>query len=85
LAANQDIIGGRRLDPRPWGRIQTQVHDVTVPEFEHAPVDVLLAEAGAEIERWFQLVDKDDSGFPRGGWSGMRDAQVERSNSNTVN
>jgi regulator of protease activity HflC (stomatin/prohibitin superfamily) len=44
----------------PWGRVQTQVYDVTVPEFEHARVDVLLAEAGAEIERWFQVVELTD-------------------------
>jgi regulator of protease activity HflC (stomatin/prohibitin superfamily) len=44
----------------PWGRVQTQVYDVTVPEFEHARVDVLLAEAGAEIEGWFQVVELTD-------------------------
>jgi regulator of protease activity HflC (stomatin/prohibitin superfamily) len=44
----------------PWRRVQTQVYDVTVPEFEHAWVDVLLAESGAEIERWFQVVELTD-------------------------
>ena len=44
----------------PLGRVVTQVYDVAVPEFEHGLVDVLLAEAGAEIERWFQVVELGD-------------------------
>jgi regulator of protease activity HflC (stomatin/prohibitin superfamily) len=44
----------------PFGRVETKVYDVTVPEFDHPRADVLLAEAGAEIERWLQVVELGD-------------------------
>lgn len=37
-------------DLDPWGRVQTQVYDATVPEFEHPRLDVLLADARERVD-----------------------------------
>lgn len=44
----------------PLGRSEVQVHDVTVPEFEHPRIDVLVKEARPLMERHFQIVDVGD-------------------------
>ncbi|HUO78590.1 MAG TPA: slipin family protein [Steroidobacteraceae bacterium] len=44
----------------PLGRVETQVYDVTVPEFDHRRLDVLLAEARDAIDGAFQVVELRD-------------------------
>ncbi len=44
----------------PLGRIQTQVFDLTVPEFEHPRVDFLLEAADGAIAAHFQIVELGD-------------------------
>ena len=44
----------------PLGRTAVQVCDLTVPEFEHARVDFLLAAAGAAMTAHFQVVELHD-------------------------
>lgn len=52
------VLGpGVYWDLDPWGRVQTQVYDATVPEFEHPRLDVLLADARERVERWLQVVE----------------------------
>jgi len=52
------VLGpGVYWDVDPWGRVQTQVYDATVPEFEHPRLDVLLADARERVERWLQVVE----------------------------
>jgi regulator of protease activity HflC (stomatin/prohibitin superfamily) len=44
----------------PLDRIQTQVYDLTVPEFEHPRVDFLLEAADGAIAAYFQIVELGD-------------------------
>jgi regulator of protease activity HflC (stomatin/prohibitin superfamily) len=44
----------------PANRTEVQVHDLTVPEFEHARVDFLVKEARATIEKYFTIVELGD-------------------------
>jgi regulator of protease activity HflC (stomatin/prohibitin superfamily) len=48
----------RVFDPRK--RTEVQVYDLTVPEFEHPRVDFLMKNAGAQMERHFQIVEVGD-------------------------
>ncbi len=44
----------------PWNRREVKVYDVTVPEFEHPRMDVLLKDARALIEPYVMLVELGD-------------------------
>jgi regulator of protease activity HflC (stomatin/prohibitin superfamily) len=44
----------------PMGRTEVQVYDLSVPEFEHPRVDVLVKEARARIERHLEIVEIGD-------------------------
>ena len=44
----------------PFARIDVQVYDLTVPEFEHPRIDFLVKEARATIERHFEIVELSD-------------------------
>ena len=44
----------------PLGRTETQVFDLTVPEFEHPRVDFLLEAADGAIAAHFQIVELED-------------------------
>lgn len=44
----------------PLGRTETQVFDLTVPEFEHPRVDFLLEAAGGAMAAHFQIVALND-------------------------
>jgi regulator of protease activity HflC (stomatin/prohibitin superfamily) len=44
----------------PLNRCEVTVYDVTVPEFEHPRVDVLLSEARALIDRYLMIVELGD-------------------------
>jgi regulator of protease activity HflC (stomatin/prohibitin superfamily) len=37
--------------------VQAQLYDLTVPEFEHARVDFLIKEAGATMQKYFDIVE----------------------------
>lgn len=41
----------------PMSDVQAQLHDLTVPEFEHARVDFLIKEAGATMQKYFDIVE----------------------------
>ncbi len=41
-------------------RVDVEVYDLTVPEFNHPRVDILLKEAAALCERYFQVVELGD-------------------------
>ena len=45
----------------PMSDIQAQLHDLTVPEFEHARVDFLVKEARETMEKYFDIVELTDS------------------------
>lgn len=51
---------GVRWLMRPFARTEVQVYDLTVPEFEHARIDFLMAEARELVERYFQIVELGD-------------------------
>jgi len=44
----------------PFNRTEVKVYDITVPEFEHPRVDVLIADARALIERHLIIVELGD-------------------------
>jgi regulator of protease activity HflC (stomatin/prohibitin superfamily) len=44
----------------PFVRIDVQVYDLSVPEFEHPRVAFLVAESRATIERYFEIVELTD-------------------------
>jgi regulator of protease activity HflC (stomatin/prohibitin superfamily) len=44
----------------PLNRCDVKVYDVTVPEFEHPRVDVLITDARALIERYLMIVELGD-------------------------
>jgi len=44
----------------PLKRVEVQVYDLTVAEFEHARVDFLVKEARATIEKYFTIVELGD-------------------------
>jgi SPFH domain/Band 7 family protein len=44
----------------PLKRVDVQVYDLTVTEFEHARVDFLVEEARATIEKYFTIVELGD-------------------------
>ena len=44
----------------PLGRTETQVYDLTVPEFEHPRVDFLLGAADGAVVAHFQIVELSD-------------------------
>jgi regulator of protease activity HflC (stomatin/prohibitin superfamily) len=44
----------------PLNRIEVQVYDLTVTEFEHPRVDFLVTEARATIEKYFTIVELGD-------------------------
>jgi regulator of protease activity HflC (stomatin/prohibitin superfamily) len=41
----------------PFTRVDVQIYDLTVPEFEHPRADFLMSEARATIEKYFQIVE----------------------------
>jgi regulator of protease activity HflC (stomatin/prohibitin superfamily) len=41
----------------PMSDVQAQLYDLTVPEFEHARVDFLIKEAGATMQKYFDIVE----------------------------
>jgi len=45
----------------PMSDVQAQLHDLTVPEFEHARVDFLVKEARGTMEKYFDIVELTDS------------------------
>jgi regulator of protease activity HflC (stomatin/prohibitin superfamily) len=45
----------------PLKRIEVQISDLTVAEFEHARVDFLVREARATMEKYFTIVELGDS------------------------
>jgi hypothetical protein len=45
----------------PMSDVQAQLHDLTVPEFEHARVDFLVKEARETMEKYFHIVELTDS------------------------
>ncbi|NJO12158.1 MAG: slipin family protein, partial [Gammaproteobacteria bacterium] len=45
----------------PMSDVQAQLHDLTVPEFEHARVDFLVKEARATMDQYFDIVELTDS------------------------
>jgi regulator of protease activity HflC (stomatin/prohibitin superfamily) len=46
---------------KPFGSVEIQVYDLTVPEFEHARVDFLVKEARETLEKYFDIVELTDS------------------------
>jgi regulator of protease activity HflC (stomatin/prohibitin superfamily) len=48
---------GRRWLISPFGTLEIERRDLTVPEFEHPRVDFLLKEARAIVERHFDIVE----------------------------
>lgn len=48
---------GVRWIVTPFANVAVQLYDITVPEFEHPRVDLLLKEARAEMERYFDIVE----------------------------
>src|SRR5687767_14927327 len=44
----------------PFARIEVQVYDLAVPEFEHPRIDFLVKEARATIDRYFTVVELSD-------------------------
>jgi regulator of protease activity HflC (stomatin/prohibitin superfamily) len=52
---------GKRWTVAPFARIDLQVYDMTVPEFEHARVDFLVKEARETMEKYFDIVELTDS------------------------
>ncbi len=44
----------------PLKRVEVQVYDLTVPEFEHPRVDFLVKEARATVEKYFSIVELGD-------------------------
>jgi regulator of protease activity HflC (stomatin/prohibitin superfamily) len=44
----------------PLGRTEVQVHDLTVPEFEHPRADVLVKEAPERIDQHLEIVEIGD-------------------------
>jgi hypothetical protein len=52
------VLGpGVRWIVAPFAPLAVQMYDVTVPEFEHPRVDLLLSEAGATLGEYFQIVE----------------------------
>jgi len=45
----------------PMSDVQAQLHDLTVPEFDHPRVDFLVKEARETMEKYFQIVELTDS------------------------
>jgi regulator of protease activity HflC (stomatin/prohibitin superfamily) len=52
---------GKHWLVQPFGSIETQVYDLTVPEFEHARVDFLVKEARDVMEKYFDIVELTES------------------------
>ena len=48
----------RILDP--LGRVSVEVYNLTVPEFEHPYIDVLVTEQSALCERHFQVIELNE-------------------------
>lgn len=48
---------GVRWIVTPFANIAVDLYDITTPEFEHPRVDLLLKEARADMERYFQIVE----------------------------
>jgi len=44
----------------PLRRVQIQIHDLTVTEFEHPRIDFLVKEARGMIEKYFSIVELSD-------------------------
>ena len=44
----------------PLKRVEVQIYDLTVTEFEHARADFLVKEARATIEKYFTIVELGD-------------------------
>ena len=44
----------------PLNRVEVQIYDLTVAEFEHPRVDFLVKEARATIEQYFMIVELGD-------------------------
>jgi hypothetical protein len=52
------VLGpGVRWIVAPFAPLAVHMYDITVPEFEHPRVDVLLHEARAMLQRYFQIVE----------------------------
>ena len=45
----------------PMSDVQAHLYDLTGPEFEHARVDFLIKEAGATMQKYFDIVELTDS------------------------
>lgn len=52
---------GKHWLTAPFSDVAIQLYDLTVPEFEHPRVDVLIKEARALMERYFDIVELTDS------------------------
>src|ERR1700738_2229597 len=52
---------GKHWLVQPFGQIETQVYDLTVPEFEHERVDFLVKEARLVMNKYFDIVQLTDS------------------------
>jgi regulator of protease activity HflC (stomatin/prohibitin superfamily) len=52
---------GKHWLVQPLGLVETQLYDLTVPEFEHARIDFLVKEARAVMEKHFDIVELTES------------------------
>ncbi len=52
---------GKHWLTAPFSDVAIQLYDLTVPEFEHPRVDVLVKEARPLMERYFDIVELTDS------------------------
>jgi regulator of protease activity HflC (stomatin/prohibitin superfamily) len=52
---------GKHWLVQPFGQIETQVYDLTIPEFEHARLDFLVKEARPVMDEYFDIVELTES------------------------
>jgi regulator of protease activity HflC (stomatin/prohibitin superfamily) len=52
---------GKHWLVQPFGQIEVQVYDLTVPEFEHARIDFLVKEARLVMNKYFDIVELTES------------------------
>jgi regulator of protease activity HflC (stomatin/prohibitin superfamily) len=52
---------GKHWLVQPFGQIETQVYDLTMPEFEHERVDFLVKEARLVMDKYFNIVELTES------------------------
>jgi len=55
------LAPGRHWLFAPFSEVGTQIYDLTVPEFEHPRVDILVKEARKTLEEHFEIVELTES------------------------